>query len=57
LIIKGQEARVLYHTPDNVLSTPINKLRQGNKYQAVMTFDLQGTAFFITGGDHICILV
>ena len=42
LIVQGQEARLLYKSPDTTVDTPINALRQSNRYQAAMAFDLQG---------------
>ena len=46
LIVKGQEARLLYKTPDMFMDTPFNDVRMGNQYQAAMSFDLKG----YTGG-------
>ena len=40
LIVKNKEARVLYKTPDAVLQTESNSIRQGSRYQVAMTFDL-----------------
>ena len=46
LIVQGQEARLLYKSPDTDTGTPENSLRQGGRYQAAMTLDLKG----YTGG-------
>jgi len=44
LIVQGQEARVLYKSPDTFNDNPINNIRQSQRYQAAMTYDLKGYA-------------
>ena len=40
LIVKNGEARVLYKSPDIMAYEGVNGMRQGNRIQAAMTFDL-----------------
>ena len=42
IIVKDQEARVFYKSPDSDTAMPTNSLRQGQRYAAAMTFDLKG---------------
>ena len=44
LIVQGQEARIVFKSPDTTIDADMNALRQGNRYQAAMAFDLKGYA-------------
>ena len=44
LIVQGQEARVLFKSPDFFNDNPINNVRQSQRYQAAMTYDLKDYA-------------
>lgn len=44
LIVQNGEARMVYPSPSSEVDTAINNVRQSNRFQAALSFDLKGYA-------------